>query len=137
TEGLKEITSTSTEGASLVRLQFHLGVDVQKMQPEVQGKIGRIRRQLPRDIEEPVIIRFDPNDRPIMSIALQSEARPMREVTDLGREVIKPRIEAIPGVGGVNLVGGATREIRVELDPNALRAYGLSPANVVAALERE
>jgi HAE1 family hydrophobic/amphiphilic exporter-1 len=137
TEGLKEITSTSTEGASLVRLQFNLGVDVAKMQPEVQGKIGRIRRQLPRDIEEPVIIRFDPNDRPIMSIALQSDARPMREVTDLGREVIKPRMEAIPGVGGVTLVGGATREIRVELDPNALRAYGLSPVNVVSALERE
>jgi hydrophobic/amphiphilic exporter-1 (mainly G- bacteria), HAE1 family len=137
TEGLKEITSTSTEGASLVRLQFNLGVDVQKMQPEVQGKIGRIRRQLPRDIEEPIIIRFDPNDRPIMSVALQSDARPMREITDLGREVIKPRIEAIPGVGGVTLVGGATREIRVELDPAALRAYGLSPMNVVTALDRE
>lgn len=137
TEGLKEITSTSTEGASLVRLQFHLGVDVTKMQPEVQGKIGRIRRQLPRDIEEPVIIRFDPNDRPIISIAMRSDARPMRELTDLGREVIKPRLEAIPGVGGVQLVGGATREIRVELDPVALRAYGLSPAAVAAALDRE
>ncbi len=137
TEGLKEISSTSTEGASLVRLQFHLGVDVQKMQPEVQGKIGRIRRQLPRDIEEPIVIRFDPNDRPIMSVAMQSDARPMRELTDLGREVIKPRFEAIPGVGGVQLVGGATREIRVELDPAALRAYGLSPAEVVAALDRE
>ncbi|MBX3134336.1 MAG: efflux RND transporter permease subunit [Gemmatimonadaceae bacterium] len=137
TEGLKEITSTSTEGASLVRLQFNLGVDVQQMQPEVQGKIGRIRRQLPRDIEEPIVIRFDPNDRPIMSVALQSDARPMREITDLGREVIKPRIEAIPGVGGVTLVGGATREIRVELDPAALRAYGLSPISVVGALERE
>ncbi|MBX3174221.1 MAG: efflux RND transporter permease subunit [Gemmatimonadaceae bacterium] len=137
TEGLKEITSTSTEGASMVRLQFNLGVDVQKMQPEVQGKIGRIRRSLPRDIEEPVVIRFDPNDRPIMSIAMRSDARPMRELTDLGREVIKPRLEAIPGVGGVQLVGGATREIRVELDPVALRAYGLSPAQVAAALDRE
>jgi HAE1 family hydrophobic/amphiphilic exporter-1 len=137
TQGLKEIASTSTEGASLVRLQFNLGVDVQAMQPEVQGKIGRIRRALPRDIDEPIVIRFDPNDRPIMSIALQSDARPMRELTDLGREVIKPRLEAIPGVGGVQLVGGATREIRVELDPASLRAYGLSPALVVAALERE
>ena len=60
TEGLKEITSTSTEGSSSVRLSFNLGVDVMKMQPEVQGKVARIRRQLPRDIEEPVIIRFDP-----------------------------------------------------------------------------
>ncbi|HET8770242.1 MAG TPA: efflux RND transporter permease subunit [Gemmatimonadaceae bacterium] len=137
TEGLKEITSTSSEGASLVRLQFHLGVDVTAMQPEVQGKVARIRRQLPRDMEEPVIVRFDPNDRPIMAVALQSATRPMRELTDLADEVIGTRIEAIPGVGGVQVVGGAAREIRVELTPSALRAYGISPAQVVAALQRE
>jgi hydrophobic/amphiphilic exporter-1 (mainly G- bacteria), HAE1 family len=137
TEGLKEITSTSTEGASLVRLQFHLGVNVQQMQPEVQGKVGRIRRTLPREMEEPIIIRFDPNDRPIMSVAVQSGTRPMRELTDLAEEVIGNRIEAIPGVGGVQLVGGSAREIRVELDPNALRAYGIAPAQVVDALQRE
>jgi HAE1 family hydrophobic/amphiphilic exporter-1 len=137
TEGLKEITSTSTEGSSFVRLQFNLGVDVMKMQPEVQGKVARIRRALPRDIEEPVIIRFDPNDRPIMSIVMQSQTRPMRELTDLAEEVIGKRIESIPGVGGVNVVGGTAREIRVELDPTALRAYGISPAQVVTALQRE
>lgn len=137
TEGLKEITSTSMEGASLVRLQFHLGVDVQAMQPEVQGKIGRIRRTLPRDMEEPIVVRFDPNDRPIMSIAVQSAVRPMRELTDLAEEVIGNRIESIPGVGGVQVVGGAAREIRIELDPIALRAYGISPAQVVAAVQRE
>jgi HAE1 family hydrophobic/amphiphilic exporter-1 len=137
TEGLKEITSTSTEGASLVRLQFNLGVDVQKMQPEVQGKVARIRRALPREMEEPIIIRFDPNDRPIMSVALQSDTRPMRELTDLADEIIGNRIEAIPGVGGVQVVGGAAREIRIELDPVALRAYGISPAQVVAAVQRE
>lgn len=136
-EGLKEITSTSSEGSSSVRLQFELGVDVMAMQPEVQGKVARIRRQLPRDIEEPVIIRFDPNDRPIMSIVMQSATRPMRELTDLADEVVGKRIEAIPGVGGVNIVGGAAREIRVELDPTALRAYAISPAQVVAALQRE
>jgi len=137
TEGLKEITSTSTEGSSSVRLSFNLGVDVMKMQPEVQGKVARIRRQLPRDIEEPVIIRFDPNDRPIMGVAMQSNTRPMRELTDLAEEVIGKRIESIPGVGGVNVVGGSAREIRVELDPSALRAYAISPAQVVAALQRE
>jgi HAE1 family hydrophobic/amphiphilic exporter-1 len=137
TEGLKEITSTSSEGSSSVRLQFNLGVDVMKMQPEVQGKVARIRRQLPRDMEEPVIMRYDPNDRPIMSIAMQSNTRPMRELTDLADEVVGRRIEAIPGVGGVNVVGGTSREIRVELSPSALQAYGVSPAQVVAALQRE
>src|SRR6185503_18589616 len=71
-QGIKEITSTSREGASSVRLTFQLNVDVQAMQPEVQAKVSRIRRQLPRDIDDPVITRFDPNERPIMSISMRS-----------------------------------------------------------------
>ncbi|HYW07285.1 MAG TPA: efflux RND transporter permease subunit [Longimicrobium sp.] len=136
-QGIQEITSTSLEGSSLVRVQLQLGVDVMAAQQEVQSKIARIRRQLPEDIEDPVIIRFDPNERPIMSIAVRSSARPMRELTDLADEVISTRLEAIPGVGGVNLVGGAARQIRVQLDPNAMRSYGVSPPQVVQALQRE
>ena len=136
-QGIKEVVSTSSEGNSLVRLTFHLGVDVMAAQQEVQAKVARIRRSLPEDIEEPIILRFDPNDRPIMSIGLQSGDRPIRELTDLAEEVIATRFEAVSGVGGVNVLGGAAREIQVELDPNAMRAYGISPAQVVTALQRE
>ncbi|HEX8360843.1 MAG TPA: efflux RND transporter permease subunit [Longimicrobium sp.] len=136
-QGIQEITSTSSEGSSLVRVQLRLGVDVMAAQQEVQSKVARIRRQLPEDIEDPVIIRFDPNERPIMSIAVQSADRPMRELTDLADEVISTRLEAIPGVGGVNLVGGTDRQIRVQLDPAAMRSYGVSPPQVVQALQRE
>ncbi len=136
-QGIQEITSTSSEGSSLVRVQLQLGVDVMAAQQEVQSKVARIRRQLPEDIEDPVIIRFDPNERPIMSIAVQSADRPMRELTDLADEVISTRLEAIPGVGGVNLVGGTDRQIRVQLDPDAMRSYGVSPPQVVQALQRE
>ena len=117
-QGIKEITSTSREGQSQVRLQFELGVDVQAMQPEVQAKVSRIRRSLPRDMEDPVIIRFDPNDRAIITIALRSTERPIRELTDLAREVVATRVESVPGVGGVTVVGGAQRQIRIELDPD-------------------
>src|SRR3954466_10213821 len=120
-QGIKEISSTSLQGVSLVRLMFNLGVDVAVAQQDVQAKVARIRRQLPPNIEEPVIQHFDPNDSPIMAIAVQSSERPLREITDLAEEVISTRIEAIPGVGGVNLVGGARRQIRVQLDPDALR----------------
>jgi HAE1 family hydrophobic/amphiphilic exporter-1 len=136
-QGIQEITSTSSEGSSLVRVQLRLGVDVMAAQQEVQSKVARIRRQLPEDIEDPVIIRFDPNERPIMSIAVQSADRPMRELTDLADEVISTRLEAIPGVGGVNLVGGTDRQIRVQLDPAAMRSYGVAPPQVVQALQRE
>ena len=136
-QGIKEITSTSLEGTSIVRLQFHLGVDVAVAQQDVMSKLARIRRALPQDIEEPIIRQFDPNDAPIMTIALQSSERSVREITDLATEVVQVRIEANEGVGGVNIVGGNARQIRVQVDPVALRAYGLSPAQLTAALQRE
>jgi HAE1 family hydrophobic/amphiphilic exporter-1 len=136
-QGIKEITSTSFQGASLVRLMFHLGVDVAVAQQDVQAKVARIRRSLPQNIEEPIIRHFDPNEAPIMGIAVQSAERPLRELTDLAEEVISTRFEAIAGVGGVNLIGGSRRQIRVQLDPDAMRAYGVTPVQVSAALDRE
>ena len=136
-QGIKEISSTSLQGSSLVRLMFHLGVDVMEAQQDVISKVARIRRALPPAIDEPVVQRFDPNEQPIMGVAVYSGERPIREITDLAEEVIATRLEAIPGVGGVNLVGGNRRQIRVQLDPDAMRAYGVSPAQVTAALQRE
>src|SRR5919108_2011790 len=136
-QGLYEVTSTSFEGSSLVRVQLNLGVNVMEAQQDVQAKVARIRRALPREIDDPVIVRFDPNERPIMSIAIQSPDRPLRELTDIAEEIIAPRLEAIAGVGGVNRVGGADRQIRVQLDHAAMRSYSVSPTQVSAALERE
>jgi HAE1 family hydrophobic/amphiphilic exporter-1 len=136
-QGIKEISSTSLQGSSLVRLMFHLGVDVTEAQQDVVAKVARIRRALPPNIDEPVVQRFDPNEAPIMGIAVQSGERPIREITDLAEEVIATRLEAIAGVGGVNLIGGNRRQIRIQLDPDAMRAYGVSPAQVTAALQRE
>jgi HAE1 family hydrophobic/amphiphilic exporter-1 len=136
-QGLKEIGSTSLNGVSLVRLTFNLDVDVLAAQQDVQAKVARIRRTLPPEIEEPVINHFDPNDRPIISVAMQSADRPMRELSSLAEEVVSPRLQAIPGVGGINVAGGETRQIRIELDPAAMRSYGIGPPQVVAALNRE
>ena len=136
-QGLDEVSSTSREGSSMVRVRLQLGTDVGETLQDVQAKIGRMRRSLPPTIEDPSVLRFDPNDRPIMSIAAQSGERSLRELTDLADEVISTRLEAIPGVGGVNLVGGAERQIRIELDPAAMRAYGVTPPQVMDALQRE
>ena len=136
-QGLKEVTSTSSEGSSLVRVSLNLDADVHMALQDVQAKVARIRRQLPREIEDPIILRFDPNDRPIMALALQSSDRPLRELTDLADQVVSARLESISGVGGVNVVGGAARQIKVQLDPAAMRAYNIGPAQVTAALQRE
>ncbi len=136
-QGIDEVSSTSLEGSSLVRVRLKLDVDVLAAQQEVQSKVARIRRGLPPGIEDPTILRFDPNERPIMSLALQSSERPLRELTGIADEVVSTRFEAIPGVGGVNVVGGAQRQIKAELDPDAMRAYGISPPQVMQALQRE
>jgi HAE1 family hydrophobic/amphiphilic exporter-1 len=136
-QGIKEVTSTSLEGSSTVRIQLELDVDPIVAQQEVQSKVSTIRRQLPQGIEDPVVRRFDPNDRPIISVAIQSAERPLRELTDLAEEVIARRFEVVPGVGEVQVVGGAVRQIRIELNPDAMHAYRISPAEVMAALARE
>jgi hydrophobic/amphiphilic exporter-1 (mainly G- bacteria), HAE1 family len=136
-QGMKEINSTSSEGSSNVRVTFNLGVDIGVAQQDVQAKVATIRRQLPPNVLEPVIRHFDPNDSPIMSVALQSNERSIRELTDLANEVVGVRLEAIPGVGGVNVNGGNRRQIQVLLDPDAMRAYNVSPVQVTQALQRE
>src|SRR4051812_26045657 len=136
-QGIKEINSTSSEGSSNVRVTFNLGVDIGLAQQDVQAKVATIRRQLPPNVLEPVIRHFDPNDAPIMSVALQSNERSIRELTDLADEIVGVRLEAIPGVGGINVNGGNARQIQVLLDPDAMRAYNVSPVQVTQALQRE
>ena len=136
-QGLKELTSSSLNGSSIVRVQFNLDVDVMAAQQEVQSKVARIRRALPPEMEEPIILRFDPNERPIMSIAMQSAERPMRELTSLAEQVVSPRLQSVTGVGGINLAGTETRQIRIEVNPDAMRSYGVSVPQVIQALRNE
>ena len=136
-QGIYEVSSTSLEGISIVRLQFNLGADVKGAQQDVQAKVSGIRRQLPPDIDEPIVRHFDPNDSPIVTVAVQSTERPLREITDMADETIVTRLQAVPGVGAVNRTGGSERVIRVQLDPAALSAYRVSPQQVMQALQRE
>jgi len=136
-QGIYEVSSTSLEGISIVRLQFNLGADVKGAQQDVQAKVSGIRRQLPPDIDEPIVRHFDPNDSPIVTVAVQSTERPLREITDMADETIVTRLQAVPGVGAVNRTGGSERVIRVQLDPSALSAYRVSPLQVMQALQLE
>ncbi len=136
-QGIRELTSTSYEGASSVRVMLQLGVSVAEAQQEVISKVARLRRTLPPLMDDPVVTKFDPNDRPILSFAVFSNERPIRDLTDLAEQTIAPRIESIPGVGGVNVIGGRPRQIRVQLQPEAMQAYGITPTQVAQALDRE
>ena len=136
-EGIKQIQSTSTEGFSTIIVLFNLGTKIMDAQADVRAKIDAIRRDLPQDIDPPVISRANPSDQPIFVLSVQGRGWAMRDLTRLADEVVSRRIENISGVGSVTVVGGLKREIHVLLLPDRMNALGVSPDMVASAVQRE
>jgi len=135
--GVRHISSTTTEGLSMVVVEFRLGVNINTAQQDAQAKINVIRSQFPADMEEPIIQRIDFNAMPVVSLAVESATADVKALSSLAEKVIKKRLETVSGVGQVNLVGLARREIQVLVDREKLRAFGLTYAEVSSALRRE
>jgi len=131
--GIDHITSTSQEGVSLVVIQFKLEVDGKQAAQEVREKISAIMASLPTDVKDPVILRYDPASAPIMTLTISGD-RSEKEITTYVKDVIKKRLENVNGVGKVDLVGGAEREIQVEIDAARLQSYNLSIQEVNQAI---
>ena len=134
--GIDELRSTSVEGVSTVIATFILEKDVDVAAQEVRDKVNLIIGTLPDTIEQPVIQKIDPDASPIVRIALSGPA-PLREVTDIAENQIQERIQTVGGVGQVNLLGGATREIQIRLDPEKLRSFGLTYTDVANAIRQQ
>ncbi|MCL4401867.1 MAG: efflux RND transporter permease subunit, partial [Acidobacteria bacterium] len=135
--GVRHISSTTTEGLSAIVAQFHLGTNINTAQQDAQSKINAIRADFPREMKEPVIQRIDLKAMPIVSVAVESPTADIKTLSSLAEKVIQKRLETVPGVGQVNLIGLARREVQILVDPQKLTAYGLTYPQVAAALERE
>jgi HAE1 family hydrophobic/amphiphilic exporter-1 len=136
-EGIKHVESTSQEGVSNIVVFFRLEVSTQVAAQDIRGKVAAVRGELPREIEEPIVQRIDPAAMPIISVAVNAPGLAPQAATSLADKLIKRRLETVPGVGAVNLVGESTREIQVIVDRARLEAYHVSLAEVVGALGRE
>jgi HAE1 family hydrophobic/amphiphilic exporter-1 len=136
-QGVDRITSITLEGVSLVTVEFELGRDIDQGSQDLRSKIETIRRDLPTDIEPPVVQKFDPSAMPIVSLALSSDRLPIPDLTVLADEQIRRALEAVRGVGEVRVTGGLEREVRVLLQPNRLQSVGVSVAEVQMALQRQ
>ncbi len=131
--GIDHISSISQEGVSIVIVQFKLEIDGKSAAQDVREKISAIRANLPSNIEDPIIQRIDPASTPIFTLTISGE-RPEREITSYTQDVIKKRLENVPGVGRVDLVGGSEREIQVEVSASKMQSYNLSIQDIVQAL---
>ncbi len=133
--GIKSLRSETSEGVAQVFLEFELGRKIDIAAQDVRDKISAIRGELPLDSEPPIIEKFDPDAVPILGMVLAGDAS-IRDLTRFADDVLKPRIESINGVGGVQLAGDREREIRVWLRTTDLVAHDLSAQDVIEAVRK-
>lgn len=127
--GLKTLTSNNLDSVAVIVLEFKLGTDIKEVEQEVRNRIGNIRRDLPADIYEPVIRRFDPADQPVITLAVTSDL-PEGEAYDIASELIKPQFERLNDIGQVDIFGGRKQEIHVLIDKNKLQDRKISMLQV-------
>ena len=135
--GVKMIRSNSVEGRSETVVEFQLAADMGRAVQDVRDKVSALQPAFPRDAKAPYISRFDgDNAQPTVNLALIAPDRSARELSLLADQVVRKRIERVAGVARVDVGGMTTRQVRVDLDPQRLRAYQLTPADVSTALQR-
>jgi HAE1 family hydrophobic/amphiphilic exporter-1 len=135
-EGIRSLRSASSDSLSLIFVEFELEYDIRDKAQEVREKVASVRGELPTDVEPPVVDRVDPDAEPILAVLLAGSDS-IRNITEFADKRLKTRLERIPGVGSVSLVGGREREIRVWIDPLRLSGHGLAVGDVLAAVTRE
>ena len=134
--GIQSLTSQSFEGASVIMIEFGLSENGDVKAQDVRDKVNLALRDLPQDADAPVIQKIDPDAEPILSVMLSGDMA-TRDLTEFADKVVKERLQRVPGVGQVVILGGRKRQIRVWLDADKLRAYNITADEVVAAIRRE
>ena len=134
--GIDELRSTSVEGVSQVFITFLLEKNPDIAAQEIRNKIDLIVNDLPVTAEQPMVQKLDTDAAPVVRIAV-SAPRSLREVTEIADKKIKEQIESISGVGDVQIIGGRTREIEIWVDPDKLRAFNVTVAQVADAVRAQ
>jgi multidrug efflux pump len=135
--GLNQMTSTSSDGSSIIVLQFSLQLNIDVAEQEVQAAINASQSYLPVDLPTPPIYsKTNPADTPILTLALTSKTIPLSQVEDLADTRLAEKISQLPGIGLVSISGGQKPAIRVQVNPTALSSYGINLEDVRTALQQ-
>ncbi len=135
--GIQRVRSLSSQGASVVRLNFSWGTDLFVAETDVRKRLDQIRRTLPQDVDQPIVFAYDPNDEPIVVLTLTSDTRSPRELRTFSTQQLEQRIERIPGVASAATAGGLDRQINVQLSNAQMRAYDIDISEVASRLRQE
>ncbi len=135
--GVKTLSSSSREQGSVITIEFELSRDVDEAANDVRDRVSRIRGQLPREVDDPIIAKVDADAQAIVWLALSSDRHDGLELSDIADRILKERLQRLSGVGSV-IIGGERRyAMRVWLDPQRMAARGLTTQEVEAAIRRE
>jgi multidrug efflux pump len=133
--GLQQMTSTSSDGCSVITLQFNLSLNIDVAEQEVQQSINASGTYLPPDLPSPPIYsKSNPADAPILTLALTSKELPLSKVEDLADTRLAPKISQLPGVGLVSISGGQKPAVRIQANPTLLASYGLNMEDLRSTL---
>lgn len=135
-EGVKNLYSIAQEGVGIILIELELGLDVDIGAIDTKDKIDAIRYQLPDDMEQPVVQKFQIGSHPIISLSVTGPYQ-LQEIYYTADKQVKPELAKIPGIANIDIVGEKEREIEIALSAVKLNTYGISPMQVVAALAVE
>ena len=132
-EGVKQVNSTSKQGASVVLVELGWGTDLDQAETDVRKNIDFIKGLLPEDADAPISFAFDPSMQPIVFLGI-SGPYPETRLRQIAEQKVEPLLERLPGVASADTIGGGKREIQVQLDPRRMARAGVTPQQVITAL---
>src|SRR5213594_178818 len=132
--GIEHVESKSIQGASIIKLQFYPGTDMSQAISETVSYVNRARAFMPAGTVPPFVTRFDAGSVPVGNLVFSSETRSVAEMQDAALNLVRPLFATLPGVSAPPPFGGSARSIVVNVKPDKLRAYNMSPDEIVAAL---
>ncbi|MDN4165618.1 efflux RND transporter permease subunit [Cytophagales bacterium LB-30] len=135
--GIRNLTSISSDGRSSITVEFDIEVDLEAAANDVRDRVSRAQRNLPRDCDPPIVVKSDADAETILSLTVQSNKRNLLELTEIGNNLFKERLQTIPGVSEIRIWGEKKYAIRLLMDPAKLAAYGITPLDVSNALNQE
>jgi multidrug efflux pump len=136
-EGVRTITTVSNDENSRIDVEFNIARNIEFATADVRDQLGRIRKQLPTGIDDPVIIKASSSSSPVLWVAMQDPARDGLQLTDYARRNLIDSLSVVPGVSRVQIGGERRYAMRIWLDPASMAARGVSPGDVVKRLNEE
>jgi len=135
--GIRSLSSVSSPGRSSITVEFEVGLDLEAAANDVRDKVSQAQRLLPADTDPPIVSKSDAGSSNIMTVTVQSSKRDLLFLSEYANNVLKERLQTIPGVSNIRIWGEKRFAIRIKMDPALLSAYSLTPLDVRNALQRQ